>query len=108
MDLNTYQKLSQRTAAMHQDNDKALVIAALGLGGESGEILDHIKKYYGHGHELDAEYLKKELGDILWYVAYMAEVLGLKLEDIAKGNIDKLTKRYPEGFSTEASKNRQG
>ena len=105
MDLNTYQKLSQRTA-MYQDTNKALIVAALGLGGESGEVLDHIKKYYGHGHELDIDYLKKELGDILWYVAYMAEVLGLDLEDVAKCNIDKLTKRYPEGFSNEASKNR--
>ena len=108
MDLNEYQKLSQKTAAVHQDADKALIIAALGLGEEGGEVLDHIKKNYGHGHELDVGYLKKELGDILWYVAYMAEVLGLDLEDVAKGNIEKLAKRYPEGFSKEASKNRQG
>ena len=107
MDLNTYQKLSQKTAAVHQDSDKTLIIAALGLGGESGEVLDHIKKYYGHGHKLDIDYLKKELGDILWYVAYMTEVLGLDLEDVAKCNIEKLAKRYPDGFSSEASKDRQ-
>lgn len=102
MRFDEYQKLTQATAAIY-GKDKMLVIGALGLGGESGEVIDHIKKYYGHGHDLDKEELKKELGDVLWYIAYLASTLGLDLEDIATMNIEKLKKRYPEGFSKEAS-----
>jgi NTP pyrophosphatase (non-canonical NTP hydrolase) len=81
--------------------------AALGLGGESGEVCDMLKKHLFQGHPLDHNELILELGDILWYVAYMAYALGVPLEEVAQRNVDKLRKRYPNGFSVEASVNRK-
>jgi NTP pyrophosphatase (non-canonical NTP hydrolase) len=83
-----------------------LAVAGLGIAGEAGEVADMIKKHVGHGHPLDKEKLSKELGDALWYVQEISEVLDIPLEDIAAGNILKLMKRYPEGFSEERSINR--
>ena len=106
MDFNEYQELALKTAADFYDIRTALGITALGLTGESGEVSDIVKKILGHGHELDVEVITKELGDVLWYIAVMASALGVSLEDIAQGNIDKLKARYPNGFSTERSINR--
>jgi NTP pyrophosphatase (non-canonical NTP hydrolase) len=103
MKLNEYQELSARTANKH-DNEE--VNYALGLTGEAGEYADMIKKQYFHGHEAQTEEKKKELGDLLWYVSQSARAAGLTLEEIAVGNIDKLKRRYPDGFSKEASINR--
>lgn len=83
------------------DNERASY--ALGLAGEAGEVCDLLKKAWGHGHALDAEKLKKELGDVLWYVAALAEQHGLRLSDVAEANVAKLSARYPQGFSTAAS-----
>lgn len=52
---------------------------------------------------MDKEKLAKELGDIAWYLAETAYALGIPLEDILQANIDKLKKRYPEGFEKERS-----
>lgn len=106
MNFNEYQKLANTTANKENTTKEALVNVGLGLTGEAGEVADLIKKNLCHGHDLDKEKLHKELGDVLWYLAYAAETLGTSLEEIAKMNIDKLKKRYPEGFSTDASVNR--
>lgn len=83
-----------------------VAVFALGIAGEAGEVADLIKKHIGHGHELDKSKLVRELGDVLWYVAGLATVLGVPLSEVAQVNISKLSKRYPNGFSSEASKNR--
>jgi NTP pyrophosphatase (non-canonical NTP hydrolase) len=106
MDFREYQRLATRTARKG-DFQKDLVNAALGLTGEAGEVADEVKKHVFHGHGLDAHKLKKELGDILWYVAWAASTLGLDLSEIAAANIDKLKKRYPNGFSESDSINRK-
>jgi NTP pyrophosphatase (non-canonical NTP hydrolase) len=59
------------------------------------------------GHELDRDHLIKELGDIAWYLAETAYALDIPLEDVFRGNIEKLAKRYPEGFRTYRSVNRE-
>ncbi len=79
----------------------------MGLNGEAGEAMDIIKKYYYQGHELDKEKLKDECSDVLWYLAEIAEGLEIGLEDIAIHNIEKLKKRYPDGFAVEKSINRK-
>ena len=81
--------------------------ASLGLSGETGELNDSIKKWVFHGHPINREYVKKELGDIMWYVAMMCESFGFEMNDIMQLNIDKLKARYPEGFSEEKSINRE-
>ncbi len=87
-----------------------LTSAALGLSGESGEIADHVKKIVYHGHPLDdatRDKIAKEIGDILWYCAIGARGIGIDLSEIARMNVAKLRKRYPEGFTTERSVNRR-
>ena len=104
--MNDYQQLALRTAGNHGDFDRTLMYTALGLTGEAGETAEMIKKAFFHGHELDREKVKKELGDVLWYVAVMADALDMSLDDVAQHNIDKLARRYPEGFSQDRSRNR--
>lgn len=106
---NEYQKLALRTAntkAMEDPIEK-ITNGSLGLSGESGEVADHIKKFKYQGHELNREYIAKELGDICWYIALLADGIGYELETIMQMNIDKLKERYPEGFSTDRSLHRK-
>jgi NTP pyrophosphatase (non-canonical NTP hydrolase) len=106
MTLDEYQELAARTLGRDRTHEQQLANAALGLTGESGEVADIIKKHLFHATPLDQEALVKELGDCLWYLGAFATVLGLSLDDIAQRNIDKLRRRYPEGFDPERSRNR--
>ena len=110
--MDEYQLGTLRTADFsgYQDDSRALAVLAvlgLGLAGESGEVVDHIKKFAGHGHKLDRNKIKDELGDVLWYVSVISDFIGARLSEVASGNINKLKNRYPEGFSHERSKNRE-
>ena len=80
-----------------------LINSVMGLCGESGEAIDIVKEWLAQGHQLDKEHLAKELGDIAWYLAEAATALDLNLEDILEANIEKLKKRYPEGFDIHRS-----
>lgn len=100
-----FQKQVSRTLPSLTETE-GLVMGAMGLCGESGEASEIIKKFVFHEHDLDRVKLKNELGDILWYLAAMATVLGVSLEDIASQNIEKLKARYPDGWDPERSKNR--
>jgi NTP pyrophosphatase (non-canonical NTP hydrolase) len=71
---------------------------ALGLAGESGEVCDLIKKWRYHGVGYDRDAMKKELGDVLWYLTALAADHGFSLDGIAQLNIEKLKARYPDGF----------
>lgn len=109
MKLNEYQELSKRTLPewrTAQNRRESLSNYAMGLAGESGEVVDLLKKSVYHGHQFNAEELKGELGDVLHYLAGLATMCGMTLEDVASANIAKLQKRYPKGFSKEASINR--
>jgi len=76
-----------------------LTHAAYGLAGEAGEFVDAVKKHQIYGKELDRENLLEEIGDILWYAALAAEILGSNLNYIASQNVGKLQKRYPEKYT---------
>ena len=107
MELDEYQELALRTAGHRESERRLLTYTALGLTGESGEVAEIIKKAFYHGHALDKDALHKELGDVLWYLAVMADGLGFSLGEIASANIAKLRARYPEGFSEQRSIHRQ-
>ena len=107
MTVNEYQKLAMTTLNPELSQKDVLINSVMGLCGESGEAIDIVKKWLAHGHALDEEHLKKELGDIAWYLAEAATALDVSLEEIFRANIDKLKKRYPEGFTSADSINRR-
>ena len=107
MTVNEYQKLAMTTLNPALSKKDVLINGVMGLCGESGEAIDIVKKHLAQGHELDKEKLAKELGDIAWYLAETATALDLNLEDIFEANIEKLRKRYPEGFDSARSIHRQ-
>lgn len=106
MKVNKYQKLAMTTLNPKLTKKDVLINSVMGLCGESGEAIDIVKKWMAQGHELDKEHLAKELGDIAWYLAEAATALDMSLEEVFQANIDKLKKRYPEGFETQKSLDR--
>lgn len=107
MNFNEYQTLASRTLNTESGLELTLVNMSMGLVGESGETVDYMKKVLFQGHEFNVEKLASELGDVLWYVAGMCTALNINLEEVAEYNIEKLLKRYPEGFKTDNSVNRE-
>ena len=83
--------------------NQLIINACLGLSGEVGEVNDLVKKHLFQGHELNKDELINELGDIAWYLAEAATALEVDLEEILIKNIEKLKKRYPEGFDKNKS-----
>lgn len=121
MNFNEYQNLSKRTMPKPYqvvrgfigDIDDIELYSgmaksnyAMGLSGEAGEVTDLIKKEVHHKHHIDIIDVKKELGDTLHYLSGIATMYGLTLEEVATANIEKLKKRYPNGFSESDSINR--
>lgn len=103
MTINEYQEVAMTTLNPELTKKDVLINSVMGLCGESGEAIDIVKKWMAQGHELDKEHLTKELGDIAWYLAEAATALEFPLDDILQANIDKLKKRYPDGFDAQKS-----
>lgn len=99
-DFDEYQKACNKTA-VYPKVGKKFVYPVFGLMGEAGEVSEKIKKLFrDHGGKLTDEYrqeIAKELGDVMWYIAQLSTELGLKLSDIAKNNLDKLSSRHIRG-----------
>ena len=106
MNMNEYQTLAGRTINKDLSMSALLDHAVLGLNSEAGECAGILQKMY-QGHHFDKDEMMKELGDALWFIAEAATALDVELNDIAEKNINKLLKRYPEGFTVEDSVNRQ-
>ena len=96
----------EETSEMHR-----LLTAAVGMSAEGGEFMEIVKKMIFQGkpyNEENVRHLKIELGDILWYVAQACMALDISLDEITDMNIDKLSKRFPDGhFSEYYSENRK-
>lgn len=75
----------------------------LGLAGETGEVVDLIKKHLFHDAPLDKEKMVKELGDVRWYLESICIAVGVTMDEVEAANVAKLRKRYPDGFSFEAA-----
>lgn len=107
-DADAYQQNVLKYAPDHHDYLLNVIYAAMGMCGEAGEASELVKKYAYHGHAIDTEHLARELGDVLWYVSYMAHLFGYPLGKIMAMNQEKLAKRYPDGkFDEERSRNRE-
>lgn len=128
--FDAYQQEALVTAR-DKEGPMALSVGGMGLGGEAAEFLelhltqherfleavrvmvsagktvDYLKKVVHHDHPLDRERVKKELGDLLWYVAITANACQLPLSTVADSNIQKLRERYRKNFSVAESLNRK-
>lgn len=96
IDADTYSKLAARTANDMGSETLNLVHAVMGIGGESGEVVDIVKKHFAYGKELDTTKLKEELSDLLWYVSLALGVIGSSFGEVFDMNIKKLSTRYPD------------
>lgn len=112
MTPNEYQELAGRTLTDKMpklsENDLGILWNAIGVAGEAGEIAELAKKQIFHEHGIDREMWKKEIGDVLWYLAACCTKLGLTLEECMAHNIDKLKARYPDGWDLSRTKFREG
>lgn len=96
--LTEHKLLVLRTANSKLSHRDQLANAACGLAGEAGEVVDLLKKHLFQEKSLDIGEVKKEMGDVMWYLSYLSLILGVDLNSVVQGNIEKLTARYPDGF----------
>lgn len=108
MKIIDYQTGVRRTARIDDKEQKTLSAEtyyglnfSLKLGGEAGEVQEIIGKHVFHGKPLDLIALKKELGDVLWYVTALGMNYGIDLADVMQTNLEKLKARYPDGFKRQ-------
>ena len=106
MKMSDYQKAAARTMNPKLYPEQKAMHALHGMSGEVGEIHSIYQKSY-QGHEIDTDHVKKELGDLLWFIAEYCTAMGWTLDDVAQLNINKLKARYPEGFSEDKSLHRK-
>lgn len=107
--FNDYQKKARKTA-IYPNLGKNIIYPTLGLAGEAGEVAEKVKKIIRDkngivGKEEKIE-MVKELGDVLWYISNISSELGIKLSDLAQGNLDKLASRKDRGKLKGSGDNR--
>lgn len=109
MTFKEYQVSSQKTA-LYPNKGNNFVYPTLGLAGETGEVAEKVKKIIrdknGIVEETDREEIKKELGDVLWYMSQIASELGLDLDTVAQTNLDKLMSRLERNMIGGSGDNR--
>lgn len=110
--LQTLRETHDRTWKEEETQDlnlrfyKDLSHVGRGIAGEAGELQDALKKHLDYGQPLDVDNVEEEIGDLLFYTSKLASLCGLTLESCILANREKLEKRYPDGFSVEAAKER--
>jgi len=98
LEFNDYQKAANRTL---YGNEQVLTNCALGLSSEVGEVVDLVRQYTFYSQNLDKKALTKEMGDVMWYLSQVAEWADIPFDNVAKDNIERLNKRYPNGFQQQ-------
>ena len=106
MKLRDYQESSQRTLNNNLLKNEQIANMLLGINGEVGEVTDLFKKHFYQGHELEIGKVAEEIGDVMFYIVNLCNLLNLDLEVVIENNYYKLLRRYPEGFEKERSINR--
>ncbi|MCI0619505.1 nucleoside triphosphate pyrophosphohydrolase family protein [Candidatus Wolfebacteria bacterium] len=108
MEFNEYQKKSQYE--LIAGNYPELMYTTLALTGEAGEIADKVKKIYrdegGIVSQEKRQDITREMGDLLWYMGRLAIHLGVSFDDVARENLEKLSKRTSRGTLSGAGDNR--
>ena len=102
MTFNEYQKLAIVTKKPWDDKNFELAYCGLGLAGETGEVVDILKKHFSGSKPFNDEIIEKlkhELGDVMWYIAALCDGMGFDMGEIAQMNIDKLKKRHGDSYS---------
>jgi len=95
-----YTDLAERLGGGAPDHTRLkLLHATLGVAGEAGELVDAVKKHVLYNKPLDVENLKEECGDLLWYMTLLLTTIESDFSEVMQMNIDKLSKRYPEGYT---------
>jgi NTP pyrophosphatase (non-canonical NTP hydrolase) len=107
MKMNQYQDLTARTAPHFDDVVEEITAWTMGIAGEAGEVADIVKKAVWHKHPWNHQKLAYELGDLLFYIARLSNVIGYSLDEVAVMNQQKLYSRYPNGFNSQDSINRR-
>jgi len=112
---NVKLKMTYRDSVMRTSPDfemdsleTKLSLGGLGLAGEAGEVVDIIKKIIHHKKSIDRDSLIEELGDVRWYLEYLAASLNVSMDEIEKRNVEKLLKRYPNGFNYKDANRTRG
>jgi len=99
VEFNDYQRAANRTL---YGNEQVLTNCALGLAGETGQVVELVKRYTFHGQDMDHDALVKEMGDVLWYLSQVAQWADIDFDEIAQDNIQRLNDRYPNGYHKKA------
>lgn len=102
-DLHEYQLFARKGILAPESLSKSQAITchfAMGLSGETGEVVDIVKKHIFHGKPLNTEHLIEELGDVMWYLANIASIYSIDLDTVLQRNEEKLRKRYAEQYAT--------
>jgi NTP pyrophosphatase (non-canonical NTP hydrolase) len=104
MTFDDYQQSALRTANRSLSTDERLLDAAAGLAEESGEVLGLVRKQLFQHRETNRARFVEELGDALWCLAVTADTLGVSLAEVAESNVEKLSRRHPDGFGTDRAR----
>ena len=107
MRIEEYQRLSTRTLNPELSHSEQVDNMVYGIVGEIGEVIDLLKKSKFQGHELDVDKLSEEIGDVMFYVANLCTLHDLDIGEILNKNHIKLLERYPDGFKSSDSINRE-
>ncbi len=97
--LKEYQEACEMTARKDFETPKEEIMTwGLGVTGEAGDVASCIKKTFMHDND-QKEGIKENIGDVMWYIAMICNFFDWDMQKILDGNVEKLKKRYPEGFS---------
>jgi NTP pyrophosphatase (non-canonical NTP hydrolase) len=100
INLKEYQELCKVTAKKFDSPEKEIFNWGLGITGEAGDVASCIKKTYSHDNDQKAG-IRENIGDTLWYAAMICNFFKWDMDEILKENVEKLKKRYPQGFNTK-------
>jgi NTP pyrophosphatase (non-canonical NTP hydrolase) len=103
MDLKEYQDLCKLTAKKFDTQEKEILTWGLGIAGEAGDVASCIKKTFAHDNDQKAG-IRENIGDTMWYIAMICNFFGWNMSEVLNENIEKLKKRFPNGFTTTDAK----